>query len=162
LTSNLRIGTGFDIHRLVFERKLMLAGLHVPFNMGLEGHSDGDVLIHAIIDALLGATAIGDIGLFFPSSEAKFANIDSAVLLAEVAEKVRTSGYAIVNIDTVIICERPKLSKYYPDMQANLNRILSLSAGCLSIKAKTADGIGDIGRGEAIAAQASVLVERLD
>lgn len=159
MVSNLRIGTGFDIHRLVLNRKLMIAGIHVPFNMGLEGHSDGDVLIHAIIDALLGATALGDIGLFFPSSDVQFANIDSGLLLSEVAIKIRQMNYTIVNIDSVIICERPKLSNLYPAMQANLARILELDPGRVWVKSKTADGMGDIGHGDAIAAQVSALVE---
>jgi 2-C-methyl-D-erythritol 2,4-cyclodiphosphate synthase len=159
MASKIRVGTGFDVHRLVLERKLIIGGIHVPFNLGLEGHSDGDVLIHAIIDALLGAAALGDIGIFFPAGEAKFANADSAALLAQVRTWLGERNYAIVNIDSVIICERPKLASFYPAMQARLGQILGVSPNQVGIKAKTAEGLGDIGKGDAIAAQACALIE---
>ena len=159
MTSKIRIGTGFDIHRLVLERKLILGGIHVPFNLGLEGHSDGDVLIHAIIDALLGAAALGDIGMFFPVGDAQFANADSAGMLATVSGWLTERNYAIVNIDSVIICERPKLAELYLKMQARLSEILGVQPNQISVKAKTAEGLGDIGKGEAIAAQACALLE---
>lgn len=161
MTSNIRVGTGFDIHRLVLERRLILGGIHVPFNLGLEGHSDGDALIHAIIDALLGAAALGDIGIFFPPDNAQFANADSSNMLAQVRNWLTERKYAIINIDTVLICERPKLASYYPKMQARLSEILGIETNRISVKAKTAEGLGDIGRGDAIAAQACALLELL-
>jgi 2-C-methyl-D-erythritol 2,4-cyclodiphosphate synthase len=161
MASKIRVGTGFDIHRLVLERRLILGGIHVPFNLGLEGHSDGDVLIHAIIDALLGAAALGDIGIFFPPGDAQFANADSAAMLAQVKNWLIERNYAIVNIDTVLICERPKLATHYPKMQARLSEILGVAANQVSVKAKTAEGLGDIGKGDAIAAQACALIELL-
>jgi len=160
MASNIRVGTGFDIHRLVLERKLILGGVHVPFNMGLEGHSDGDVLIHAIIDALLGAAALGDIGIFFPVGDAQFANADSAAMLAMVKGWLTERSYAIINIDSVIICERPKLATLYPRMQVRLSEVLGIEANQISVKAKTAEGLGDIGKGDAIAAQACALIEQ--
>lgn len=159
MTSKIRVGTGFDIHRLVLERKLILGGIHVPFNLGLEGHSDGDVLIHAIIDALLGAAALGDIGIFFPVGDAQYANADSAGMLSTVRGWLKERSYAILNIDSVIICERPKLATLYPKMQARLSEILGLEANQVSVKAKTAEGLGDVGKGDAIAAQACALIE---
>lgn len=161
MASKIRVGTGFDVHRLVLQRKLILGGIHVPFNLGLEGHSDGDALIHAIVDALLGAAALGDIGIFFPSTDAQFANADSAIMLAQVGTWLKEKNYAIINIDSVLICQRPKLAAYYPKMQARLSEILAIDPNQVSVKAKTAEGLGEIGKGDAIAAQACALIELL-
>jgi 2-C-methyl-D-erythritol 2,4-cyclodiphosphate synthase len=158
----LRIGTGYDIHRLVLARRLMLGGVHIPFDQGLEGHSDGDVLLHAIIDALLGAAGLGDIGLFFPSTDEKIANIASTLLLSDVLNRLKQKNYAIVNIDCVVICERPKLSQYYVAMQATISKTLACDPQQINVKAKTADGIGEIGKGDAIAAQVCALIEKQD
>jgi len=162
MVSKLRVGIGYDIHRLVINRKLKLGGVNVPFDLGLEGHSDGDVLIHAIIDALLGPTGSGDIGMFFPPGDERFANVDSGVLLSEVSDRLKKAGYRIINIDAVIVCERPKLAQYYSHMRANLGTIISIEAGQINVKSKTAEGLGTVGRGEAIAAQAVALTELVD
>jgi 2-C-methyl-D-erythritol 2,4-cyclodiphosphate synthase len=162
MASKVRIGSGFDIHRLVPKRKLILGGIHVPFDLGLEGHSDGDVLIHAIIDALLGAAALGDIGIFFPSDDQRFAQADSQGLLVQVRDLIRDKNYMILNVDSIIISERPKLAPHYGQMQANLSSILMIEPEQINVKAKTAEGLGDIGSGKAIAAQASALLELQD
>lgn len=159
MTSKIRIGTGFDVHRLVRERKLILGGVHIPFELGLQGHSDGDVLIHSVMDALLGAAALGDIGMFFPPNDARFADADSGELLVQVRSWLEERNYTILNIDSVIVCERPKLSPWYQSMQANLSRILAIELHQINIKAKTAEGLGEIGKGDAIAVQASALIE---
>lgn len=160
-TSKLRIGTGFDIHRLVPDRELRLGGIHIPFELGLEGHSDGDVLIHAVIDALLGAASLGDIGIFFPPSEAAIKNIKSPVMLAKVLELLTSKGYKAVNIDTVVFCEKPQLSGHYLAIKQSLADLLKIDLDCVSVKAKTMEKLGDIGAGKAIAAQAVALLEAL-
>lgn len=160
MASTLRVGNGYDIHRLVPQRKLIIGGVHVPFDLGLEGHSDGDVLIHAIMDALLGASALGDIGLFFPPNDSRFANANSVDLLTQVYGWLKEKGYDILNIDTVIVCERPKLATHYPAMQTAIGRVLNIGSDQINIKAKTAEGLGDIGSGDAIAAYACALIER--
>jgi len=159
--SKLRIGTGFDIHRLVPDRELRIGGIHIPFELGLEGHSDGDALIHAVIDALLGAASLGDIGIFFPSSEAAIKNIKSPVMLAKVLELLTSKGYKVVNVDTVVICEKPQLSGHYPAIKQSLADLLKIDLDCVSVKAKTMEKLGDIGAGKAIAAQAVALLELL-
>lgn len=156
----MRVGTGYDVHRLVHERHLILGGVHIPFDLGLAGHSDGDVLIHAIVDALLGAAGLGDIGMFFPPTDQKFAKAASESFLTDVMKKLTHHNYTVVNIDTTIICERPKLSQYYAAMQINLSRIMACEPSQISVKAKTAEGIGEIGKGGAIAAQACALIEQ--
>jgi 2-C-methyl-D-erythritol 2,4-cyclodiphosphate synthase len=160
-TSKLRIGNGFDIHRLVPDRPLLLGGLHIPFEFGLEGHSDGDALIHAVIDALLGAANLGDIGMFFPPGEARTKNMSSTLMIAKVLELLSKSSYQIVNIDTVVICESPKLSEHYQAIKQSLSALLKIDLERVSVKAKTAEKLGDIGAGKAIAVQAVVLLESL-
>jgi 2-C-methyl-D-erythritol 2,4-cyclodiphosphate synthase len=160
-TSKLRIGNGFDIHRLVPDRPLLLGGVHIPFELGLEGHSDGDALIHAVIDALLGAASLGDIGMFFPPGEASTKNIESPVMIAEVMELLAQKNYQVVNVDTVIICEHPKLSPHYQAIKTSLSHLLKIDPARVSIKAKTAEKLGDIGAGRAIAVQAVVLLESI-
>ena len=157
--SKIRIGTGFDIHRLVKDKPLILGGVHIPHNLGLHGTSDGDALIHAIIDALLGATGLGDIGKMFPVDSPKYENADSGKLLAEIVELLEKENWSIINIDSVIVCQQPRLSDWYKPMREKLAQILKISQGDISIKAKTCEKLGDIGSGAAIAVQAVALLE---
>jgi len=158
-TSKLRIGTGFDIHKLVHNRPLLLGGVTIPFELGLEGHSDGDALIHAVIDALLGAASLGDIGIFFPPGQAKTKDISSLAMLRQVMELLTEKGFVVVNVDANVICESPKLSPHYGEIKNSLAKLLSLSTDCVSVKAKTAEKLGEIGAGKAIAVQAVALLE---
>jgi 2-C-methyl-D-erythritol 2,4-cyclodiphosphate synthase len=154
-----RIGQGFDVHALVKGRKLIVGGVTIPFDKGLDGHSDADVLIHAVCDALLGAAALGDIGRHFPDTDPKYKNADSRALLREVARKVREAGFSIANVDATVIAEAPKMAPHIAAMVANLAADLAVSAGRVNVKAKTAERLGAIGRGEGIAAQAIALLE---
>jgi 2-C-methyl-D-erythritol 2,4-cyclodiphosphate synthase len=155
----MRIGQGSDVHALVAGRKLVIGGVTLPFGKGLAGHSDADVLVHAVCDALLGAAALGDIGRHFPDTDPKYANSDSRAFLREVAAKVRDAGYAIANLDATIHAEAPKMAPHIGAMIANLASDLGLPAGRINVKAKTAERLGAIGRGEGIAAEAIVLLE---
>jgi 2-C-methyl-D-erythritol 2,4-cyclodiphosphate synthase len=158
----MRIGQGFDIHRLVEGRKLVLGGIEIPFEKGLLGHSDGDVLTHAIIDALLGAAALGDIGMHFPPDDKEHEGAYSINLLTKVADLVQKEDFKIINIDATVLCEKPKLSDAYESMKVKLSAALSLPYHLISVKAKTMEGLGEIGRGEAIAAQAIVLIDSIN
>ncbi len=151
---------GYDIHRLVEGRKLFIGGFEVPYIKGLLGHSDGDVLLHAICDAMLGAVSEGDIGGHFPDSEPKFQGIASAELLIKVDELVKNKGYGIVNIDTVIIAQEPVLSPFKKSIQQSIAEILDIKPEFISVKAKTNEGLGDIGKKEAIASYAVVLLTK--
>ena len=153
-----RIGQGFDLHRLVAGRKLILGGIEIPYDYGLAGHSDADVLIHAIIDALIGAVALGDIGKLFPDNDSKFKDIDSKILLKKVYQQISELGYQINNIDSTIILEQPKLRDYIDLMRASLAKVLDLRLDQISIKAKTSEKIGVVGRGEAAIVEAVVLL----
>jgi len=155
----IRVGQGYDVHRLVEGRKLILGGVEIPFERGLLGHSDADVLCHAVADALLGALALRDIGAHFPPSDVKFKNISSLVLLQRVAGLLREKSARVVNVDSTIIAERPKLGPYIPLMARNLARVLQIGSDRISIKATTTEGLGALGTEEGIAAQAVVLVE---
>ena len=155
-----RIGIGYDIHRLVEGRKLILGGLEIPFEKGLLGRSDGDALLHAIADALLGAIALGDIGKHFPDTDPSYKNADSGLLLKKVVEMVHDKGFQIVNIDANIIAEKPKLGPHFPIMKKRVAEILGIEEDCVSLKARSNEGLDAVGRGEAIAAQAAVLLER--
>lgn len=157
----MRIGHGYDVHRLVPGRPLVLGGVTIPCELGLEGHSDGDSLAHAIIDALLGAAALGDIGMFFPPGDPKFKNADSMDLLSKVNDQIRSLSYRVINIDSTVVCENPKLSPYFGRMRAQLAKVLQIDVGQISVKATTNEKLGYIGRGEAIAAQAVVLIDRV-
>lgn len=157
-----RVGNGFDAHRLVPERPLMLGGVRVAHDRGLEGHSDGDCLIHAVCDALLGAASAGDMGRYFPSSDPRWRDAPSLLFLEEVARIVGERGYAIENVDVTVIAEAPSLAPYTEDMRQALSRCLGMRAEGVSVKAKTADGLGALGRGEGIAAQASALLRVRD
>lgn len=154
-----RIGQGFDVHRLEAGRRLRIGCVDVPAPFGSVAHSDGDVLAHAIVDALLGAIGEGDIGRHFPPSDAKWKDVDSSVFLAEAARLLARRGARIVNIDSTVILEKPRLSAHVPAMRNALAAALGCDAAAISIKAKTAEGIGAVGAGEAVEAQATALVE---
>ena len=155
----MRIGQGFDVHALVKGRKLIVGGVTIPFEKGLAGHSDADVLIHAVCDALLGAAALGDIGRHFPDTDPKYKDADSRALLREVAAKVRRAGFKIANVDATLHAEAPKMAAHIPAMIANLAADLGLHSGQVNVKAKTAERLGAIGRGEGVAAEAVALLE---
>lgn len=155
----IRIGTGFDVHRLVEGRELWLCGVRIPHTLGLLGHSDADVAIHALCDAMLGAVAAGDIGLHFPDSDPAYAGIDSRVLLRRTVGIVREKGYTLVNADITIIAQAPRLRPYIESMRASLAETMGADIGCISVKATTTERLGYTGRGEGIAAQAAVLVQ---
>jgi 2-C-methyl-D-erythritol 2,4-cyclodiphosphate synthase len=155
-----RIGIGYDIHRLISERKLFLGGVEIPYIKGLLGHSDGDVLIHAICDALLGAVADKDIGEHFPDTDPKYHDIASAKLLKIVAGIIRERKYKINNVDTVVIAQEPNLSPFKKQIKESISEILSIESDCVNIKAKTNEGLGEIGRKEAIACYAVVSLSR--
>ncbi len=157
-----RVGTGFDVHALVEGRPLILGGVTIPHPRGLLGHSDGDALLHAVANALLGAAALGDIGQHFPSSDPRYAGANSGLLLAEVLRKVRDAGWRPVNVDSTLIAQRPLMAPHVPAMRANLAALLGLDRGAVSVKATTTDRLGFPGREEGIAAQAIVLVESAD
>jgi 2-C-methyl-D-erythritol 2,4-cyclodiphosphate synthase len=154
----LRVGQGWDIHRLVPGRPLRLGGVTVPHPRGLLGHSDGDAVLHAVADALLGAVAAGDIGQHFPDTDPRWRDADSTVLLAEVVRLVAARGGRVVNVDVSILAEQPKLAPYLPAMRARLAALLGVAEACVGLKARTMEGLGAIGAGEAIAAQAVALV----
>ncbi len=156
----MRIGIGYDVHKLVTGRKLVLGGVVIPFEKGLLGHSDADVLVHAVCDALLGAAAMGDIGLHFPDSDLKFKNISSIKLLAETNAMVRGNGFTIGNIDTIIFAEAPKIGPYRKIMQEKLASTVEVDPDCINIKATTTEGLGSIGKGQGIGAMSVVLLEK--
>ena len=155
----MRIGQGSDVHALVEGRKLIIGGVTIPFAKGLAGHSDADVLVHAVCDALLGAAALGDIGRHFPDSDPKYRSADSRAFLREVAAKVRDAGFAIANVDATIHAEAPKMAPHIGAMIANLAADLGVPHGRINVKAKTAERLGAIGRGEGVAAEAIALLE---
>lgn len=157
----MRIGTGYDLHRLVDDRELILGGVKIPYEKGLFGHSDADVLIHAIIDSLLGAMGEKDIGTHFPDTDESFKNISSALLLQKTMQIMQNNGYKIVNVDSNIICQKPKLMPYIDKMKEKLAPLLNIDESALSIKAKTNEGVDAIGLGEAIAAQCVCLIEKV-
>lgn len=156
----IRIGNGYDLHRLVAERKLILGGVDIPHTKGLLGHSDADALTHAIMDAMLGALSLGDIGLYFPPSDPQWAGADSQKLLAQVHQLVRDRGWHISNIDTVVVAEKPKLKPHIQAMRDRLAQTLELEADQIGIKATTNEKLGPVGREEAICAYAVVLLQK--
>jgi 2-C-methyl-D-erythritol 2,4-cyclodiphosphate synthase len=158
----MRVGIGYDVHRLVKNRKLILGGVEIPFDKGLMGHSDADVLVHAICDALLGAAGLGDIGRHFPDSDQRFKDVYSIKLLEKTFKMINEKGLSIINIDTVIFAEAPKLSPYEKDMREILSHTLALPADCLNIKATTTEGLGMIGKGDGIAAMCIVMLKQTD
>ena len=156
----MRIGHGYDVHRLVESRKLILGGVEIPYERGLDGHSDADVLLHAVMDALLGAAAMRDIGVLFPDTDEKFKGIDSMLLLEEVMRRIMEKGYRVGNVDVTVLAQRPKLKTYIPNMIENLARALMVDADCVNIKATTEEGLGFTGRGEGIACHAVCLLKK--
>lgn len=157
---NIRIGQGYDVHQLVEGRALILGGVNIPFEKGLLGHSDADALLHAITDALLGAAGLGDIGSHFPDTAAEFKDANSRVLLREAYQSVQALGWRVVNVDTTIIAQKPKLAPHIPAMRANIAADLGIQKTCVNIKGKTNEKLGYLGRMEAIEAQAAVLLEK--
>ena len=155
----MRVGLGYDVHRLVEDRKLILGGIDIPFERGLLGHSDADVLIHAICDALLGAAGLGDIGVHFPDTDPAYKDISSIKILRKTFQMVRSKGFSVVNIDTVIFAEIPKLSPYRQSMQTTLAATMELEPQRINIKATTTEGLGMIGQGEGIGAMCVALIE---
>jgi 2-C-methyl-D-erythritol 2,4-cyclodiphosphate synthase len=154
----MRIGNGFDVHRLVEGRKCIICGVEIPHTLGLLGHSDADVALHALSDALLGAAALGDIGKHFPDTDPRFAGADSRVLLREVVRLITEKGYKVGNVDVTIIAQAPKMSPHIEAMRANIAADLGCNIDCVSVKATTTERLGFTGRGEGIAAQASALL----
>jgi 2-C-methyl-D-erythritol 2,4-cyclodiphosphate synthase len=154
----MRIGQGFDVHQLVAGRKLIIGGVDIPYEKGLLGHSDADVLLHAICDAILGAAALGDIGKHFSDADPKYKDIDSRVLLRVVADKIKESGFRVGNVDATIIAQAPKMAPHIPQMIANIATDLGIEANAVNVKATTTEQLGYTGRGEGIAAQAVALL----
>jgi 2-C-methyl-D-erythritol 2,4-cyclodiphosphate synthase len=159
MNNNMRIGIGYDVHPLVPGRKLVLGGITIPHDKGLDGWSDADCLTHAVMDALLGAAALGDIGMHFPPGQAEYKDISSIVLLEEVVEKLAERGYRVGNIDATVVAEKPRLREYVDDMRHNLSRVLGIDMDRVSVKASTNNGLGFIGNEEGIAAYAVALIE---
>ena len=155
----MRIGQGYDVHRLKERRKLIIGGVEIPYEKGLDGHSDADVLLHAIMDALLGAAALGDIGLLFPDTDAQFAGADSLKLLQKVKDVLDERGYSICNIDATVIAQEPKLRPYIDLMRQNIAETLKIDVSQVSVKATTEEHLGFTGRKEGIASQAIVLID---
>jgi 2-C-methyl-D-erythritol 2,4-cyclodiphosphate synthase len=155
----MRIGHGFDVHRLVSERPLILGGVTIPYEYGLLGHSDADVLLHAVSDAILGALGLGDIGRYFPDTDVTYKGINSMLLLEHVVGLAQTRGFRVGNLDTTIVAERPKLAPYVSQMVTNLAKVCQVPSGCINVKATTTEQLGYAGRGEGISAYAVVLIE---
>ena len=158
---SIRIGHGYDVHRLVEGRKLILGGTEIPYQRGLLGHSDADVLTHALMDALLGAAALGDIGQLFPDNDPAYAGADSLKLLEAVMERIRTAGYAVSNVDCTVLAQAPKLKGHIPMMRERLAAAMQVGVDQVSVKATTEEGLGFTGSGEGIAAQAVCSIDRL-
>ncbi len=158
----MRIGFGIDTHRLTQDKKLMIGGIHIPYHLGSDGHSDADVLIHALCDALLGAAALKDIGTQFPDTDIQYKNIDSKILLKKTMELIREKGWKIINTDTTIILQQPKIAPYIDAMQTILSKALDIEKEKISIKAKTSEKLGFIGREEGVTAYAVVLLQKSD
>ena len=155
----MRVGQGYDVHRLVPERRLILGGVEIPYDLGLLGHSDADVLLHAVMDALLGAAALGDIGRHFPDTDARYLGADSLALLRYVGKLLAEHGYVVVNIDATIIAQRPKFATYIGEMRKNIADTLGIGEELVNVKATTEEGLGFTGAGEGIAAKAVCLID---
>jgi 2-C-methyl-D-erythritol 2,4-cyclodiphosphate synthase len=155
-----RVGLGYDSHRLVEGRKLILAGIEVPFEKGLDGHSDADVLLHAISDAICGATGLPDIGRLFPDTDSQWKGADSGILLAQIATKARDAGWEIVNVDAILIAQRPKIADFVPKMQENVAGMLQIDVSCVNIRGKTAERLGALGAEQGMASHAVCLAAR--
>ena len=159
--SDMRIGHGYDVHRLAEGRKLILGGVDIPWEKGLLGHSDADVLTHAVMDALLGAAGLGDIGKHFPDTDPAYAGADSVKLLEHVAGLLREHGFAVGNVDATVLAQRPKLAPHIPLMRDNLARAMGIDSGRVNVKATTEEGLGFTGSGEGMAAHAVALIEKI-
>ncbi len=157
---NIRVGEGWDVHALVAGRKLIIGGVDIPFHLGLLGHSDADVLLHAITDALLGAAGLGDIGRHFPDTDVQFKGADSSVLLAEAARRVRAQGWQISNVDCTVIAQAPRMAPYIDPMCERIAAVLEIDRSCVNVKAKTAEKLGPVGQGLSIEARALLLIMR--
>ena len=157
----MRVGIGYDIHQLISNRQLILGGVEISYHLGLLGHSDADVLTHAIIDAILGAAALGDIGTHFPDTDARYEGMDSLVLLRDIVAKVKLQGYHIENIDSTVIAQRPKLAPYISEIRARLAETLDIAVAQINVKATTAEELGVVGEGKAIVAHAIASLSRL-
>jgi 2-C-methyl-D-erythritol 2,4-cyclodiphosphate synthase len=162
MVDGFRIGQGFDVHQLVEGRKLIIGGVTIPYEKGLLGHSDADVLLHAICDAVLGAAALGDIGRHFSDTDPRYRNIDSRVLLRNVSNLLAERGYRVVNVDATIIAQAPRMASHIPSMTANIAQDLGMQPGDVNVKAKTAERLGPVGRGEGIEAEAVCLITRMN
>ncbi len=160
MNGEFRVGIGYDSHRLVENRKLIVGGVEIPFEKGLSGHSDGDILFHALTDALLGAAALGDIGQYFPPSDPKWKDVNSRVFLEHAHKLIQKSGYHVVNVDAVIILEQPKIGPYRDAIRKNVADVLEIETERVGLKAKTAEGIGPVGEGQMAEAQAVALIAR--
>lgn len=156
----MRVGVGYDVHPLVSGRRLVLGGVDIPFDKGLDGHSDADVLVHAIVDALLGATGLGDIGTHFPSSDSRYKDISSVSLLREIVLLLRDQGWRVCNVDASIVAEQPRLAPFISQMRRILGDAMGIDADCVGLKSTTSKGLGFLGKGEGIAAHAVALVEK--
>ncbi|MCG9127858.1 2-C-methyl-D-erythritol 2,4-cyclodiphosphate synthase [Candidatus Poribacteria bacterium] len=156
----MRIGIGYDVHQLIKNRKLILGGVEIPFHLGLLGHSDADVLTHAICDALLGAVALGDIGTHFPDTDPNYEGMDSQVFLHKIKAIIKEQGYVIENIDSTVVAQRPKLSPYIQQIRSVLAKTLEISESQVSVKATTSEGLGIVGEEKAIVAQAIALIKK--
>lgn len=154
----MRVGHGYDVHRLVEGRKLILGGVEIPWEKGLLGHSDADVLVHAVMDALLGAAGLWDIGHAFPDNDPAYAGIDSMLLLARVRDMLTEKGYTVGNVDATILAQRPKLASHIPQMRRNIAQVLGVEEDCVNVKATTEEGLGFTGSGEGMAAHAVALL----
>lgn len=156
----MRIGHGYDVHRLIEGRKLILGGVEIPYKKGLDGHSDADVLLHAVMDALLGAAALGDIGKHFPDTDSTFAGIDSMILLQRVYDLINNRGYVLSNLDVTVIAQRPKLAAYIPAMRERIAKCLHAELDQINIKATTEEHLGFTGRGEGVSCHAVCLIDK--
>ena len=157
----MRIGHGYDVHRLSEGRKLVIGGVSIPYDKGLQGHSDADVLLHAICDALLGAAALGDIGNHFPDNDSSFKDIDSKILLSKTVDIIKEKGYAVSNIDSTVIAQQPKLAPYILNMKNCIAQICGIDADCVNVKATTEEKLGFTGNGEGVSAHAVCLIEKV-
>ena len=157
----MKIGHGYDVHRLVEGRELIVGGVHIPYEKGLLGHSDADVLLHAVSDALLGAAAMGDIGGMFPDNDPEYLGADSLVLLRQVFQRLRDNGYSVINVDCTVIAQKPKMKPYIPEMRMNIAAALSTDADNISVKATTEEEMGFTGRGEGISAHCVCLIDKV-
>lgn len=155
----MRVGMGYDVHKLVEGRPLIIGGVEIPYESGLLGHSDADVLLHAVTDSILGAAALGDIGKHFPDTDPAYKGADSLVLLKEAVRIVSEAGFRIVNIDATIIAQRPKMRPYIDDMRANIARVAGIDISCINVKATTEEGLGFTGKGEGISSQSICMID---